>query len=72
MRMPSERRQPEERGDGNEEGELKLNTDVTKAIHALTKEIHRQVVPAAPPAVGQLTPANRRLPPETPPLVKPR
>ena len=33
-----------------QEEELKLNTDVTKAIHALTQEIHRQVVPAAPPS----------------------
>ena len=31
-----------------QEEELKVNTDVTKAIHALTQEIHRQVVPAAP------------------------
>ena len=29
-----------------QEEELKLNTDVTQAIHALTKEIHRQVVTA--------------------------
>ena len=31
-----------------QEQELKVNTDVTKAIHALTKEIHRQVVGGAP------------------------
>jgi uncharacterized membrane protein len=33
-----------------QEQELKLNTDVTKAIHVLAKEIHRQVVPATPPS----------------------
>ena len=34
-----------------QELELKLNTELTKAIHALAKEIHEKVVsPASPPA----------------------
>jgi len=33
-----------------QEQELKVNTDVTNAILSLTKEIHRQVVPAGPGA----------------------
>ena len=32
-----------------QEQELKKNTELTRAIHALTEEIHRTVVPAAPP-----------------------
>ena len=31
-----------------QEEELKMNTEVTKAIHVLTQAIHRQVVSAAP------------------------
>ena len=33
-----------------QELELKLNTELTKAIHALAKEIHQSVVKTAPPA----------------------
>ncbi|MBV8693305.1 MAG: hypothetical protein JOY57_16725, partial [Actinobacteria bacterium] len=33
-----------------QEQELNTNTDLTRAIHALTQEIHRQIVPGAKPS----------------------
>ena len=33
-----------------QEQELDTNTDLTRAIHALTQEIHRQIVPGAKPS----------------------
>jgi uncharacterized membrane protein len=35
-----------------QEQELKLNTDLTKQVHALTLELHKQIVGGAAPASG--------------------
>src|SRR5439155_16105394 len=36
-----------------QEAELDLNTDLTKAIHAMTLEIHARTVPSEPPDATQ-------------------
>jgi uncharacterized membrane protein len=40
-----------------QELELKTNTDITRAIHTLTTELHRRLIPGDEPADGQTDPA---------------